>query len=529
MTDYGHELSFGTFLTPTAADPQAVVGLTQLSEEAGLDLVTFQDHPYQPSFLDTWTLLSYLAASTVRITLAPNVVNLPLRPPAVLARAAASLDRLSGGRVELALGAGAFAEAVTAMGGPDRTPGQAVEALAEAIEIIRALWDTETRGGVRVAGRHYTVSGAKRGPAPAHPIGIWLGAYKPRMLRLTGQAADGWLPSSGYLAPGALAAANTIIDDAATAAGRSPADIRRLYNISGRFSGSGFLNGPPRQWVEQLTELAVDEGMSTFILGSDDPAVISRYAEEVVPGVREAVAQARARPEVPPQPSVTLSPVTGPATAPATMAGSAPASAADGGFAVVATPDDGTRLSGHDLWDETERPSGPPLDPTRRYTAHDQASGQHLVDVHDHLRAELSQIRDLVGQVLDGSGPAAAARSAINEMTIRQNNWTVGAYCAAYCRMLTTHHSLEDQAMFPRIRRGDSRLAPVIDRLELEHQVIHGVLEQLDAALVGFVGPGQAERPLQQALDTLTDTLLSHLSYEERELVEPIARLGILS
>lgn len=129
MTDYGHDLLFGSFLTPSNADPDGVVELAQLSEEVELDLVTFQDHPYQPRFLDTWTLLSWGAARTSRIRLAPNVINVPLRPPAVLARAAASLDLLSGGRCELALGAGGFWDAIEAMGGRRLTPGQSVEAL----------------------------------------------------------------------------------------------------------------------------------------------------------------------------------------------------------------------------------------------------------------------------------------------------------------------------------------------------------------------------------------------------------------
>src|SRR5688572_22679079 len=194
MTDYGHDLIFGTFLTPSNAAPQRVVDLARRSEAAGLDLVTFQDHPYQPAFLDTWTLLSYVAAHTARVRLAPNVANLPLRQPAVLARSAASLDLLSRGRVELGLGAGAFWEGVEAMGGPRRTPGESVEALSEAIDVIRGIWDVGQRGGVRVDGEHYRVRGAKRGPEPAHDIGLWLGAYKPRMLRLTGRKADGWLP-----------------------------------------------------------------------------------------------------------------------------------------------------------------------------------------------------------------------------------------------------------------------------------------------------------------------------------------------
>ena len=193
------------------------------------------------------------------------------------------------------------------------------------------------------------------------------------------------------------------------------------------------------------------------------------------------------------------------------------------------TPDSGVRLSDHQLWDETTRPVGPAIDPQRRYSPRELAGGQHLVDIHNHLRGELEQVRDLIGQVLDGSTNPARARSAINEMTMRQNNWTVGAYCAAYCRVLTTHHSLEDQAMFPQLRQADRGLAPVVDRLATEHVVIHEVLEDLDRALVEFVGPEPSEPELRRAIDTLTDTLLSHLSYEERELVEPLARLGVIS
>ncbi len=515
--DYGHELQFGTFLTPVNAEPETVVGLAQLSEQLGLDLVTFQDHPYQPSFLDTWTLLAYVAASTVQIRLAPNVLNLPLRPPAVVARAAASLDLLSGGRIELGLGAGAFGDAVAAMGGPRRAPGAAVDALEEAILIIRDLWDTTTRGGVRRSGEHYVVDGAKRGPAPAHPIGIWLGAYKPRMLRLTGRLADGWLPSAGYLGPERLAEANAIIDEAAIKAGRSPGDIRRLYNISGSFgrSDQGFLQGPPNGWVEQLTHLAIDHGMATFILGSDDPQLITTFAQEVVPGVRDAVDQGRSAP-VDDHDQIVVEPAR------------VEVSGERSRFTVIPTLDDGTRISPVSLWDERDRPTGPPRDPERRYSRAELSGAQHLIDIHDHLRSELTQVRELIGQVLDGSVRPGSARSAINEMTMRQNNWTVGAYCAAYCRILTTHHSAEDQMIFPRLRRRDPRLTPVVDRLAAEHVVIHGVLEGLDKSLVEFVAGPASGVAVQRAMDELSDTLLSHLSYEERELVEPLARLDVL-
>jgi alkanesulfonate monooxygenase SsuD/methylene tetrahydromethanopterin reductase-like flavin-dependent oxidoreductase (luciferase family) len=289
MADYGHDLQFGVFLTPAAAEAGRVLELAQLAEREGLDLVTVQDHPYQPRFLDAWTLLSFVAARTSAIHVAPNVANLPLRLPAVLARSVASLDVLSGGRVELGLGAGAFWDAIEANGGPRRTPGESVTALSEAIDIIRALW---AAGGapVRIEGRHYRVSSAKPGPPPAHRVGIWLGAYKPRMLALTGAKADGWLPSMGYANPDTLGPLNAAIDEAAVAAGRSPSEIRRIYNIFGGFDpGAGFLQGPPADWAQQLTQLSLTEGIATYILGVDNADDLQRFAAEVAPAVREQV------------------------------------------------------------------------------------------------------------------------------------------------------------------------------------------------------------------------------------------------
>jgi alkanesulfonate monooxygenase SsuD/methylene tetrahydromethanopterin reductase-like flavin-dependent oxidoreductase (luciferase family) len=277
MADYGHELQFGVFITPDAAQADAVLALARLADAVGLDLVTFQDHPYQARFLDTWTLLSVVAAQTTRVRVAPNVLNLPLRPPAVLARAVASLDRLSGGRVELGLGAGAFWDGVAAMGGPRRTPGEAVDALAEAIEVLRAMWDTAQRS-VRHTGKHYTIVGAHPGPAPAHDVEIWVGAYKPRMLRLTGAQADGWLPSLGYIEVEDIADANARIDDAAVAAGRSPNAIRRMLNLL-----AGGLE------PEQLAELTLRDGISTYILAASSDDDIRRFAEETAPAVRELV------------------------------------------------------------------------------------------------------------------------------------------------------------------------------------------------------------------------------------------------
>jgi alkanesulfonate monooxygenase SsuD/methylene tetrahydromethanopterin reductase-like flavin-dependent oxidoreductase (luciferase family) len=295
MPDYGHTIEFGTFLTPRNDPPRRVVDLARVSEGAGIDLVTFQDHPYQPRFHDTWTLLSFVGASTETIRLAANVHNLPMRHPAVLARSAASLDLLTGGRFELALGAGGFWDAVEAMGGPRRTPGESVDALIEAIEIIRGIWDTDNAARFEVAGDHYRVAGAKRGPRPDHDIGIWIGGYGPRMLGVTGAYADGWLPTLDRVDRDQLPALNRAIDDAAIAAGRAPTDVRRLVNISGEFTDSphGFLVGPPAQWVRELTDLAIEAGFATFILASDEPDMIETFGRVVAPRVRAAVAARR--------------------------------------------------------------------------------------------------------------------------------------------------------------------------------------------------------------------------------------------
>lgn len=288
MPDYRHELLFGTFTTPSAKNPLHAVAIAEAAEAAGLDAVTLQDHPYNSDFLDTYTLLTWIAARTSRIRVAANVTNLPLRPPVVLAKAAASIDLLSGGRFEMGLGAGGFGDAIKAAGGPDLTTGQRVDALAEAIEVMRGVWDT-SRAGLKHQGEHYQIAGLRRGPRPAHEIGIWLGAYKPRMLALTGAKADGWLPSLEYIKSPTIAESNAMIDEAAIAAGRQPSDIRRLLNIMR-------LNGDTAdEWSEQLLELVLEHGFSGFFLGGDDPEMIRVLGEEVAPRVRAAVNQSRAR------------------------------------------------------------------------------------------------------------------------------------------------------------------------------------------------------------------------------------------
>ena len=269
---------FGIFVVPSAVGHESVMAQVLAADESGLDYVAIQDHPYQRRYLDTWTLLAFLAARTQRVRLVPDVLNLPLRLPAMIAKAALSLDLLSGGRVEIGLGAGAYWESIEAMGGPLRTARESVDAVEEALPILRAYLSGER--SVTFEGRIYRVAGAKPGPPPSHPIGMWLGAYGPRMLALTGRLADGWIPSLGgrFLADVDVAAMHARIDNAAGRAGRDPNEIKRVVNLMA-------LDGRPDQWRERLMRVA-ELGFETILVGvpDEDPVpFVRRLAEEVVP------------------------------------------------------------------------------------------------------------------------------------------------------------------------------------------------------------------------------------------------------
>ncbi len=283
--DYGREIQFGVFVTPATMNPTRALDVASIADEVGFDLIGVQDHPYQWRFFDTMTLLTAMAMRTHRITLFPDVACLPMRAPAVLAKAAASLDVLSGGRFELGLGAGGFWEAIKAMGGSVRTPGESVSALEEAIHVTRLMWSGERN--LKFDGRFYQLSGVNAGPKPAHDMGIWLGAYRPRMLAITGRLADGWVPSLGYVKPDDLTAANQRIDDAARAAGRDPKSIRRVLNY-----------GYPIDvdTADTLAALVLEHGMDSFLVsedGDEPREPLTRFMSEVAPRVREKVAEAR--------------------------------------------------------------------------------------------------------------------------------------------------------------------------------------------------------------------------------------------
>jgi alkanesulfonate monooxygenase SsuD/methylene tetrahydromethanopterin reductase-like flavin-dependent oxidoreductase (luciferase family) len=290
----------GISIVPLTATLDQIRELARTADEAALDVVGVQDHPYQSRFLDTWSLIPMLLAETKRIAFFTDVANLPLRPPAVMAKAAASLDVLSGGRFELGLGAGAFTDVVMRMGGPQRTAGESVEALEEAIDVIRLMWSSER--SVSFEGSYYSLDDARPGPLPAHPMGIWVGAFRPRMLRLVGRKADGWLPSLGVLTRDELRAGNERIDAAAEKAGREPRSIRRILNLHGVIGDKpapprsslpvGYLAGEPLAgpadwWVETLAGYVAD-GFDTLVFWPVDivPGQVELLAGEVAPRLR---------------------------------------------------------------------------------------------------------------------------------------------------------------------------------------------------------------------------------------------------
>ena len=308
----------------------------------------------------------------------------------------------------------------------------------------------------------------------------------------------------------------------ATDAGRQPADIVRIYNVNGRFApnGRGFLDGPPKVWAEQLTELALTQGFSSFIMGAsgDIIAGISTFADEVVPEIIERVAAER------------LGERAAHRTAFAeTIAVTDPEPVVQGTEVGTGRAlGDGRRAAG-----DRSSPSGCAVGRFAGYDTGARDNHRNLVAIHDHLRSELEQIGQAVRQVAAGELQPVAARSLISRMTLRQNHWTLGSFCASYCRIVTIHHAVEDTHMFPNLAEVEPSLLPVLDRLEAEHLVIAGVLDRFDRALVDLVReddetavPAQAgTAEIGELAAELGDILLSHLAYEEDELAEGLARM----
>ena len=299
MTDYGHPITFGLSLYPSVDQLSETRQLAQAADAAGLDYLAIQDHAYNTEFLDVWTLIAYLAAETDRISFFPDVADLQLRPPTILAKSAASLSVLTRGRIVLGVGGGASVAGIAAMGGIRRTASEMIEFTEEALLLMR----TALAGGfVELRSDQHTIEGYQAGPVPASPVPLWLGSNGPRMLAVTGRSSDGWVsPLSTYVGPVTVPSRQQLIDDAARAAGRDPADVRRIYNVVGAIGparGGPGLTGDVESWVATLTDWSVDLGFDTFILWpmTAPLAQLEVFATQVVPGVRQRVSERRGQP-----------------------------------------------------------------------------------------------------------------------------------------------------------------------------------------------------------------------------------------
>jgi len=293
---------FGISIDPAADAPDDPFRRARIADESGIDLITSMDHPYNRRLFDTWTLLTALATSTQRVHIGGNVLNLPLRPPAMLAKMAATLDVLSGGRLELGLGAGGIWDGIEAFGGPRRSPGEAYGAFRDALHILRGMWES-AGSSFTYEGDYYQVRGARPGPAPAHDIPIWIGATGPRMLHLLGRMADGLLVSYNYHPPERLLQFNRWIDEGAEEAGRDANTIRRGYNLMGVLDlgrddttapglKDNYLQGDVSYWVEKIVDWYSDYRQDTFIfwpVAGNQQVQVEAFAREVAPAVREAL------------------------------------------------------------------------------------------------------------------------------------------------------------------------------------------------------------------------------------------------
>jgi alkanesulfonate monooxygenase SsuD/methylene tetrahydromethanopterin reductase-like flavin-dependent oxidoreductase (luciferase family) len=297
------EPTFGLSITPNNAEKAFT--LAKAADQLGLDVIGIQDHPYNGTFLDTWTLISTLAASTEKIRYFTDVCDLPMRPPAMLAKASATLDILTKGRVELGLGAGAFWDAIHSYGGPRRTPGEAVAALEEALQVIHLIWNYGgPRRRVSFSGKYYQLENAQAGPSPSHNIGIWLGATQPRMMELIGRSGDGWvIPLRTYMSADEIKAAQQLINNAAEKSGRSPNSVARISNLVGLIDEGGLTGssaekapfvGSSPQWVDWIVSSYRDLGVDTFVFWpaeGQEQSQLRLFAERVVPKVRASLVQ----------------------------------------------------------------------------------------------------------------------------------------------------------------------------------------------------------------------------------------------
>ena len=265
------------------------------AEDLGFDFVSSSDHPCgdHPTY-ETWTMLTWLAAATTRIRVATRVLGVPYRAPAMVAKMAETLDRLSGGRLILGLGGGASDHEFRAFGLGVPSPRDKVDGMHEAVEIIRGLW---SRPEFTYDGRLHWTDRAQLEPKPGHPIPIWLGTFGKRALSVTGRVADGWIPSLGYAPPDEVTVMRDVVLAAARDAGRDPDEVTCAYNMgiavddnAKRDEDPSTVRGSAGVVAEQLIAFRRlgFTAMNFKLVGEDRREQIERLATEVIPAVRAA-------------------------------------------------------------------------------------------------------------------------------------------------------------------------------------------------------------------------------------------------
>jgi F420-dependent oxidoreductase-like protein len=256
--------------------------------------------------LECWTALSALARDTERLRLGTSVLCNSYRLPSVLAKMGATLDVISGGRLELGLGAGWFEREYRAYGIPFPRIGERIEQLDEAVEIIRRMW---TDAKPTFAGKHYTIDDAVCDPPPVQRPRppIWIGGEGDRVHRVAARAADG--VNVRWWSPAHIEARGAYLDAACRELGRDPHTLRRsvtaLLVVDRDASGAaatrerftaipadGHIAGTPDQCLARLREYA-RAGVRHLLLTIPDVATsdaLELAGRQVLPALRHEAA-----------------------------------------------------------------------------------------------------------------------------------------------------------------------------------------------------------------------------------------------
>jgi len=245
-------------------------------DEAGFDSCWVFDH-FRPmgrdrtgDIFEAWTILAAMAEATHRVRLGTLVTGNGYRHPALLAKMAATVDHLSGGRLDVGLGAGGDPDVDVATGFPSLPARERVERLDESAQILRHLW---TSPATTFTGEHYRLENALSDPKPVqNPLPLWLASNGERRgLRVVAEQADVWLTATFEEEPGDLVRLSAVLDGHCVATGRNPATLRRAAQ---------FPLPPTRDGILRAAESFIRAGFATLVFmprGGGGPA----RAEEV--------------------------------------------------------------------------------------------------------------------------------------------------------------------------------------------------------------------------------------------------------